>query len=56
MIADIAASILLNKPLLVDSKRLDSLYDRTSNHFKTVEVSGKELIAVSKLFNQQNKS
>ncbi|MEO1692066.1 MAG: DUF262 domain-containing protein, partial [Cyanobacteria bacterium J06631_6] len=29
MIADIAASILLDKPLPVDSKRLDSLYERS---------------------------
>ncbi|MGL5938998.1 MAG: GmrSD restriction endonuclease domain-containing protein [Waterburya sp.] len=37
MIADIAASILLNKPLPVDSKRLDGLYDRESKHFKEIE-------------------
>lgn len=39
MIVDIAASILLNKPLPVDSKRLDSLYDKESKHFKDVESS-----------------
>lgn len=39
MIADIAASILLNKPLPVDSKRLDSLYERDSSHFRDVENS-----------------
>ena len=39
MIADIAASILLNKPLPVDSKRLDSLYERSSSHFRDVENS-----------------
>lgn len=37
MIADIAASTLLNKPLPVDSKRLDSLYEKNSSHFKEVE-------------------
>ncbi|MEL7078007.1 MAG: DUF262 domain-containing protein [Cyanobacteria bacterium J06555_3] len=39
MIADIAASILLDKPLPVDSKRLDSLYERSSSHFRDVENS-----------------
>ena len=39
MIADIAASILLNQPLPVDSKRLDSIYDEQSSHFKDVETS-----------------
>ncbi|MDJ0743574.1 MAG: DUF262 domain-containing protein [Xenococcaceae cyanobacterium MO_167.B27] len=39
MIADIAASILLDQPLPVDSKRLDSIYDRESTHFKNVEGS-----------------
>ncbi len=39
MIADIAAFILLNKPLPVDPKRLDSLYDRESKYFEDVESS-----------------
>ena len=39
IIADIAASILLNQPLPVDSKRLDSIYDKESSHFKNVETS-----------------
>ncbi|MDJ0648298.1 MAG: hypothetical protein QNJ60_06275 [Xenococcaceae cyanobacterium MO_188.B19] len=39
MIADIAASILLNQPLPVDSKRLDSIYDEESSHFQNVETS-----------------
>jgi hypothetical protein len=37
LFADIAASILLNKPLPVDSKRLDTLYDQESKHFKELE-------------------
>ncbi len=39
MIADIAASILLNKPLPVSTERLDSLYDPTSRYFQDVESS-----------------
>jgi uncharacterized protein with ParB-like and HNH nuclease domain len=39
MIADIAASILLNKPLPVSTERLDSLYDPTSKYFQDVESS-----------------
>lgn len=39
MIADIAASILLNKPLPVNSKRLDELYDKESRYFQDVESS-----------------
>ena len=39
MIADLAASILLDKPLPVDSKRLDSLYERSSSHFRDIENS-----------------
>ena len=39
MIADIAASILLSKPLPVGSKRLDSIYDKDSTHFRDVENS-----------------
>lgn len=39
MIADIAASILLDRPLPVDSKRLDSIYDEKNTHFKNVESS-----------------
>ena len=39
MIADIAASVLLNRPLPVDSERLDSLYERSSSHFQNLENS-----------------
>ncbi|HEY9295410.1 MAG TPA: ATP-binding protein, partial [Phormidium sp.] len=39
MIADIAASILLNKPLPVSTERLDSLYDPTSRYFQDLESS-----------------
>ena len=39
MIADIAASILLNQSLPVDNKRLDSIYDEESSHFQNVETS-----------------
>lgn len=39
MIADIGASILLNKPLPVSTERLDSLYDQTSKYFQDIESS-----------------
>ena len=39
MIADIAASILLNKPLPRSRERLDSLYDEESNDFQLIENS-----------------
>ncbi|MBD2568144.1 GmrSD restriction endonuclease domain-containing protein [Anabaena lutea] len=39
IIADLAASILLNEPLPVSTERLDSLYDPTSRHSKEVETS-----------------
>jgi uncharacterized protein with ParB-like and HNH nuclease domain len=39
MIADIAASILLNEPLPVSTERLDSLYDSTSKYSQTIETS-----------------
>ena len=39
MIADIAASILLNRPLPADSKRLDSIYEKDSTLFRDVENS-----------------
>ncbi|MDZ8026706.1 MAG: DUF262 domain-containing protein [Nostoc sp. DedQUE11] len=39
IIADIAASILLNEPLPVSTERLDSLYDPTSRHSKEVEMA-----------------
>lgn len=37
MIADILASILLNKPLPVSTERLDSLYDHTGKYFQDIE-------------------
>ncbi|MEG4030949.1 MULTISPECIES: GmrSD restriction endonuclease domain-containing protein [unclassified Microcoleus] len=39
MIADIAASILLNQPLKRSRERLDSLYDEESNEFQLIENS-----------------
>ena len=39
MIADIAASILLNKPLQRSRERLDSLYDEESQDFQLIENS-----------------
>lgn len=39
MIADIAASILLNKPLPVSTECLDSLYDKKSKYFQELESS-----------------
>lgn len=39
IIADIAASILLNKPLPRSREKLDSLYDEDSNNFNLVEKS-----------------
>ncbi|MFM9267445.1 DUF262 domain-containing protein [Tychonema sp. BBK16] len=39
MIADIAASILLNEPLPRSKERLDSLYDEESNDFQLIEKS-----------------
>ena len=39
MIADIAASILLNKPLQRSRERLDSLYDEESKDFQLIENS-----------------
>ncbi|MEG4634685.1 DUF262 domain-containing protein [Microcoleus sp. AR_TQ3_B6] len=39
MIADIAASILLNKPLQRSRERLDSLYDEKSKDFQLIENS-----------------
>lgn len=39
MIADIAASILLNKPLQRSRERLDSLYDEESKEFQLIENS-----------------
>lgn len=39
MIADIAASILLNEPLPRSTERLDSLYDEESNDFQLIENS-----------------
>lgn len=39
MIADIAASILLNKPLNRSTETLDGLYDPTSKYYKDIELS-----------------
>ena len=39
MIADIAASILLNEPLPRSKEQLDSLYDEESNDFQLIEKS-----------------
>lgn len=39
MIADIAASILLNEPLPVSTERLDSLYEQTSTYFQDIETA-----------------
>ncbi|OWY65192.1 hypothetical protein B7486_43330 [cyanobacterium TDX16] len=37
IIADIAASILLHKPLPVSTERLDGLYDQTTRYFQDIE-------------------
>lgn len=39
MIADIAASILLNEPLAISTERLDNLYDLESSYFQRIETA-----------------